>query len=527
MGLQRPQRPQRSTFHGLPTPPPSTPLSLPPLTPLASTVNIHITNHNHFSIQTPPSSSEHQSILAFKNRASLLSSTTTPQRKAENRSPLLKRIIQNLSPIYSYLTPAATPAASPLQRVTSITLTGEENTKVDTPEVEQPADEQERDLGESEREYDDYESRLLEAMTPAPTYRFSASASNRNYRNRHDDQDSIFSPLSPAFEAREETEEAAEQDISTFSQYGDDELTIIGVSGLQAATPKKKTKTKRKYQKPKKQLPQCYDHDLRFPNDPPGCDVVPCDWVRPYNSQRFNNYTNGDVQCRVPKCDTCISHETYGDQSIWKLSAPPGHTAESHRLRSRIRYLCSRCPQPAPSPPGGIGPIEMCTCVLRDVKGLPTDLWFQCQGCAEAAWFEHDSKYGGPDGVLVTRKRARRRKNKYGVIVRPRSPGTGGVMKIGKGKSTKRVVRKEWRVKRCACGRIAPRDGRHGAWCTWCQCPVDGIRGMELGGAATGSGPSFLAKSDEEEKEESKQEDKLDEADFMEDDEDKDSGIGL
>ncbi|KAF3914319.1 hypothetical protein AA313_de0202284 [Arthrobotrys entomopaga] len=470
MGLQRPQR---STFHDLPTPPPSTPLSLTPLPPLASTVNIHITNHNHYNIHTPPSTQ--QKVFGSKNRAALISSssTSTSSKKAGYKSPLLQRIIQNLSPIYNYLSPAATPVITPSRRVTSISFT---EGKEDTTWVD------EGDFEQDETVLDEQLSHIVSAlndMPKEPVVRFSAAATNRTYRRHVESNDEDVSPFpSSGLDIPEERPEYGEIYIRTPTKTAQENETAVTIkSSLRGIAATKKLKSA----KPKIPLPECYDHDLRFPNQQPGCDVVPCDWVRRYNSQRFNNYSAAYVQCKVPKCDICIAHETYGENSVWARSAPPGHTAESHRLRSRIRYLCKKCPQPAPQPPGGIGPIEMCTCTLRDEKGIPTDMWFQCKDCAESAWFEFDSKFGGPDGFIAKARRPMTRKNKQGVIVRPRrSTRTKGPAPVT-------------RRKRCGCGSFAPVDGRYGAYCTWCNCPVEGREMMEYGGAATRSGNAFTS----------------------------------
>ncbi|EPS45580.1 hypothetical protein H072_431 [Dactylellina haptotyla CBS 200.50] len=474
MGLHRPQR---SSFHDLPTPPPSTPLSLAPLPPLASTVNIHITNHHHhhFGIQTPPSTAPRK-VIGSKSRAALLSSKSS--RKPETKSPLLQRIIQNFSPIYGYLTPAATPAPSPLQ----ITLTGEESTWEDEEEEEF----EEQDLEELSELSSDTAT-IFDDMPTQPMVRFSASASSRYIEDFQTE---------PASETEAEEEESRllsptgiwsppQIDNSSPASSIAEEDTLTRIFGtLHGATSSKLRLQRNHTKKARQQLPQCYDHDLRLPDEEPGCDVVACDWKRKRNPHRFNNYSAGFVQCRVPKCDVCIAHETYGEKSVWKLSAPKGHTAESHRLRSRIRYLCKKCPQPAPAPPGGIGPVELCTCVLRDGDGIPTDMWFQCKDCAESAWFDFDSKFGGVDGILVPPKRARRKKNKYGIIVRPRKTRKQRLLGV-----------KETRIKRCSCGSYAPSDGRYGAYCTWCLCPVVGLEMMELGGAATKSGKQYMPKS--------------------------------
>ncbi|KAK6515915.1 hypothetical protein TWF281_004507 [Arthrobotrys megalospora] len=464
MGLEQPRR---STYYDLPTPPPSTPLSLPPLPPLASTVNIHITNHNHYSIQTPPDSAKYnfgpKDRTYWKSSETTTTSTTTTSQKVQYKSPLLQRLIQGLSPVYGYLTPAATP----LRRTSTVTSVEESPLVKQSSQAEQTTEER--------QEVEDTVFRDIEPSTPQDMpypaqIRFSASAGNRDFAPRTHEHGILSSP--PTLPASDDV--ALSED------------SLADVVAVRKSTKRKTTRAEQKKNKRKQSrvIPACYNHDLRLPEIEPGVDVVPCDWIRPFNSSTWNNFTNGDVQCKVPKCDVCISHETYGEKSIWALSAPEGHTAESHRLRSRIRYLCSRCPQPAPPPPGGIGPIEMCTCVLRDGQGIPTDMWFQCKECAESAWFEHDSKYGGPDGVFMTR-RAMRRKNKYGIVVRPRM--------------SKAVRQKKgWRVKRCVCGKIAPRDGKYGAWCTWCQLPVAGSEMMELGGAATNSGRAFLPKNEEE-----------------------------
>ncbi|KAK6527500.1 hypothetical protein TWF694_004483 [Orbilia ellipsospora] len=467
MGLQRPQR---STFHDLPTPPPSTPLSVTPLPPLASTVNIHITNHNHYNIHTPPSTQ--RKVLGSKSRAALLSSTTVSSKKAGYKSPLLQKIIQNLSPIYNYLTPAATPVITPSRRVTSISFTegGEDTTWVD-----------EEDFEDDETVIDEQLNHIvsvLDDMPKEPVVRFSAAATNRTCRRHVESDDEDVSPF-PTSSLDELETEPEHMEICTPTKAVQQTGTVTIKSALRGAG--NSSAKKKKSQKVKFPLPECYDHDLRFPDQPSGCDVVPCDWVRRYNSQRFNNYSAAYVQCKVPKCDICIAHETYGENSVWARSAPPGHTAESHRLRSRIRYLCRKCPQPAPQPPGGIGPIEMCTCTLRDEKGVPTDMWFQCKDCAESAWFEFDSKFGGPDGFIAKPRRPMTRKNKLGVIVRPR--------RSTRTKSSAPQARR----KRCGCGSFAPVDGRYGAYCTWCNCPVEGRDMMEYGGAATRSGKSFTS----------------------------------
>ncbi|KAK6331333.1 hypothetical protein TWF730_004415 [Orbilia blumenaviensis] len=472
MGLQ--QTP-KSSFYGYPTPPPSTPLSLPALPPLASTVNIHITNHNHYSIQTPPDSTKYnfgpKDSTCWK--PPVATTSTTPQ-KGQYKSPLLQRLIKGLAPVYGLLTPAATP----VQRSSTVTLVGEESPSAKKQSLQLQQQQQQIDIDTS---YRHLESEILQDMPTPAQIRFSASAGNREFAVRqHDDIPS--SPVSL---------------VSDDSAIIPEELLVEAIALRKSGNVRsKRAQPKKAKEKIKKIIPKCYNHDLRFPDEDPGVDVVPCDWVRPYNSNRWNDYKNGDVQCKVPKCDVCISHETYGEKSIWALSAPPGHTAESHRLRSRIRYLCSRCPQPAPPPPGGIGPVEMCTCVLRDAQGLPTDMWFQCKGCAESAWLENDAKFGGPDGVLVT-KRPRRRKNKYGIIIRPRV-------------SKEARLNGGHRIKRCVCGKICPKDGRYGAWCTWCQCPVSGKDMMEYGGAATKSGRAFLPKEDDGEDDDN--EDKMDTA---------------
>lgn len=371
-----------------------------------------------------------------------------------------------MSPVYGLLTPAATP----LQRTSAVTLVEEQSPLVkQTSQVQQKIDES-RQHAENTI-YRHIESDIVQDMPNPAEIRFSASAGNREFAVRKHQIDIPSSPPAPPF--------------SDNAVVSEDFFTGTVALRTSEKTKPKQAQQAKGIQKAKKTIPACYNHDLRLPGEEPGVDVVPCDWVRPFNPSRWNNYTNKNAQCKVPKCDVCISHETYGPKSIWALSAPTGHTAESHRLRSRIRYLCSRCPQPAPPPPGGVGPIEMCTCVLRDGQGLPTDMWFQCKDCAETAWFESDARYGGPDGVLVTR-RPRRRKNKYGIITRPR---------VSKDTRLKGV----WRLKRCVCGRICPRDGRYGAWCTWCQCPVSSRDMMEYGGAATKSGRAFLPKKEEEE----------------------------
>ncbi|KAF3904412.1 hypothetical protein ABW21_db0204888 [Orbilia brochopaga] len=496
MGLQRP----KPTGHGaILSPPPSTPLAALSrvLPPVASTVNIHITNHNHF-ILTPPSTLSNQK---HANRAAAAS--VQAENISYTSSPLLQRIAPFLSPLYSYLTPAATPRTVPVSpltkaaeakvaeaRVTEAKVTGAQT-------VEEPIEvtvhvEEIEQVVTSEDVQDTCQA--VESVEEEMPFSLSAAAGTRTLADRQTQLESSITsiPSSPPLlhQPTDDTEIlSSELDFNsiTLPTSDTDPTSVIETDDAdlrRGAKPKQPRPRKRDagachpHHRKANSIPRCYNHDTRLPDEPEGVDVVPCDWVRPFNSQRFNNYTNGDVQCAIPKCDTCIATETYGPNSVWARTAPPGHTAESHRLRSRIRYLCSRCPQPAPAPPGNIGPIELCTCVLRDANGIPTDMWFQCRDCAEAAWFQADSKFGGPDGVLMSRTKARRRKNKYGVIVRPRfnknSPG-----------------RIEWRVKRCGCGRIAPSDGRYGAWCTWCMCPVDGVRGMELGGAATNSGVVF------------------------------------
>ncbi|KAK6342361.1 hypothetical protein TWF718_007761 [Orbilia javanica] len=463
-------QPLTSAFYDHTTPPPSTPYSLPPLQPVASTVNIHITNHNHYSVQTPPDSTKYNfgPRGGCNRKSSGTKSVITPSKRVHSKSPLLKRLIQGLTPVYGLLTPAATPSQRPLP----VTFGQEQSPLVkQTSQAQKRIDE--RQQVESTR-YRHIESDILQDMPSPADIKFSASAGNREFAVRKHQIDIPSSPPAP---------------LSSNNAVVPEEC-LTGTVALQTSgkAKPKQTQQKRGIQKTKKAIPSCYNHNLRLPGEEPGVDVVPCDWVRPFNSNRWNNYTNKNAQCGVPKCDVCISHETYGPKSIWALSAPPGHTAESHRLRSRIRYLCSSCPQPAPPPPGGIGPIEMCTCVLRDGEGLPTDMWFQCKDCAETAWLESDVKYGGPDGVLVTR-RPRKRKNKYGIIIRPRI-------------SKEARLKNRLRIKRCLCGKVCPRDGRYGAWCTWCQCPVSGKDMMELGGAATKSGRAFLPKKDEENDEE-------------------------
>ncbi|KAK6503848.1 hypothetical protein TWF481_008854 [Arthrobotrys musiformis] len=474
MGLHQPLRMTFDDLPPSPPSPPSTPFSLPPLPALASTVNIHITNHNHYSVQTPPDSAKYN--FGPKDRTNWKSSETsttcnpTPLKGSPYKSPLLKRLIQGLSPVYGLLTPAATP----LQRTSKVTSVEQQSPSVkQNPQLQQKIDERQQ-VGNTS--YRHIESEILQDMPNAAEIRFSASAGNREFAARRRQIDTP--PVTSS------------GDVSLVSE---DPLTEAVALRKSEKTKPRQAQKSRGTRKGKKVIPTCYNHELRCPGEEPGVDVVPCDWVRPYNSSRWNDYTNKNAQCKVPKCDVCISNETYGPKSIWKLSAPAGHTAESHRLRSRIRYLCSRCPQPAPPPPGGIGPIEMCTCVLRDGKGLPTDMWFQCKDCAESAWFESDAKYGGPDGVLVTR-RARRRKNKYGIIIRPR------VSKDAR-------IQKGCRVKRCLCGKMVPKDGRYGTWCTWCQCPVAGKDMMEHGGGATKSGRAFLPRDDEEGNEEEEERD--------------------
>ncbi|KAK6518757.1 hypothetical protein TWF506_005896 [Arthrobotrys conoides] len=509
MGLQQPLR---STFHDLPTPPPSTPFSLPPLQPLASTVNIHITNHNHYSVQTPDSAKFNfgPKDRTYRNSSETKTCNTSVQ-KSQYKSPLLKRLIQGLSPVYGLLTPAATP----LKRTSTITLVEEQTPLAkQSSQVQQKPNEKQKQSVEN-TSYRHLESDIVQDMPNPADVRFSASAGNREFAVRKHQIDIPSSPPAPL-----------SCDDTIFSEDSLAEVSALRVSGK---TGPKGIQQKRRTQRQKKIIPACYNHELRLPGEEPGIDVVPCDWVRPYNSSRWNNYTSKNAQCKVPKCDVCISHETYGPKSIWAVSAPEGFSAESHRLRSRIRYLCSRCPQPAPPPPGGVGPIEMCTCVLRDGQGLPTDMWFQCKGCAETAWFESDAKFGGPDGVLVAR-RPRRRKNKYGIIIRPRIS-----------KDTR--FKNGWRIKRCLCGKIVPKDGRYGAWCTWCQCPVAGKDMMEHGGAATRSGRAFLPKKEEEEEDDddelvagtTEQEDEImndakkdeDGDEEMADDTDDDSGIDV
>ncbi|KAJ6256423.1 hypothetical protein Dda_8924 [Drechslerella dactyloides] len=477
MGLQRP----KPTGHGgLMSAPPSTPLAVSrALPPVASTVNIHITNHNHF-ILTPPSTLPNQK---HANRF-----TAVPVQAENASSPLLQRIAPFLSPFYSFLTPAATPKTRTVP-VSPLVGPAEKQTEVQVEETH---------IVLTSEDFEDSQVVIPADEEEDMPFSFSAAAGTRSFADRQaQSESSTVVPSSPPqlHLSTDETEVPAseldstpitsplELDFALATAEDSEALRRRGAIPKPKLQPRKRGADARYPHRNRKSIPHCHDHDLRLANEPEGVDVVPCDWVRPHNSQRFNNYTNGDVQCAIPKCDstdaqTCISTETYGPNSVWARTAPPGQTAESHRLRSRIRYLCSRCPQPAPQPPGGMGPIELCTCVLRDADGIPTDMWFQCGECAESAWFDCDSKFGGPDGVLVSRKKARRRKNKYGVIIRPR---------LGKGKE---LV--EWRVKRCTCGRIAPSDGRYGAWCTWCMCPVDGVRGMELGGAATRSGVAFL-----------------------------------
>ncbi|KAF3194914.1 hypothetical protein TWF225_005532 [Orbilia oligospora] len=514
------QQPLRSTYHDLPTPPPSTPFSLPPLQPLASTVNIHITNHNHYSVQTPDSAKYN---FGPKDKPHWSSSgrkaCNTPSRKSQHKSPLLKRLIQGLSPVYGLLTPAATPP----QRTSKVTLVEEQSPLVKQNSQAQQKINDKRQVENINTSYRHSESDILQDMPNPADIRFSASAGNREFAVRSSQLDIPSSPLTLL--------SCDDVLVSEDSALG--ELAVALRTSKKTGLKRSEQKKRTQKQKQKNIIPACYNHDLRLPGEEPGVDVVPCDWVRPYNSSRWNNYTNKNAQCKVPKCDVCISHETYGPKSIWALSAPAGFSAESHRLRSRIRYLCSRCPQPAPLPPGGVGPIEMCTCVLRDGQGLPTDMWFQCKGCAETAWFESDARYGGPDGVLIKR-RPRRRKNKYGIIIRPR---------ISKDARLKGGCR----IKRCLCGKIVPKDGRYGAWCTWCQCPVAGKDMMEYGGAATKSGRAFLPKKENEDEDEdegnedelvagpTEQEDEImddakkdrDEDEEMAEDTDDDSGIDV
>ncbi|KAF3929400.1 hypothetical protein ABW19_dt0207149 [Dactylella cylindrospora] len=390
----------------------------------------------------------------------------TPQSQQDHKSPLLQRIIPYFSPIYSYLaTPAATPPPSSLASTE----------------------------GELDTDFD---------MPMPPPFPFSASATTRGAAIRHPLLESDISFFSS---------EASSLASFTGEHYNREQAQIGLRSARRQAKGQQRKRGKEDQQKGKKRkIPSCYEHNHRFPDEEASPDVVPCDWVRPRNSQRFNNYTNADVQCGVPKCENCIADETYGPLSVWQRSAPEGFDAEAHRLRSRVRYLCNRCPQPAAQPLGGVGPIEQCTCVLRDHEGIPTDLYFQCSDCAEACWFEHDSKFGGPEGVLVKR-RARRRKNKYGIVVRPRS---------GKG----------WKVKRCVCGRIVPSDAKYGVWCTWCHCPVVGKTAIELGGAATRSGKAFVVDpkaNDDSEDEAQGEEDAIDSDEEMEDVEEADSGIEM
>ncbi|KAK6355568.1 hypothetical protein TWF696_004668 [Orbilia brochopaga] len=481
MGLQRP----KPTRHGGMSPPPSTPLAAisRALPPVASTVNIHITNHNHF-ILTPPSTLPHQKYANRLAAASLQTENTS--------SPLLQRIAPFLSPLYSLLTPAATPRTVPVSPLTTTAAEEQPQVNVHVEEVEEQVVVTSEDIIESSQTVDIENRQEIVSTDEDMPFSFSAAAGTRSLADRQAQlETSIIIPSSPPLRHQPTDDSdvlSSELDSAlTLSTLETDPTSIVAddeeaALRRRAVAPKPKPRKRgidaRYPQRNRKSIPRCHDHDARLPDEPEGVDVVPCDWVRSLNPNRFNDYTNGDVQCAIPKCDTCIATETYGPNSVWHRTAPPGQTAESHRLRSRIRYLCSRCPQPAPQPPGGIGPIELCTCVLRDADGIPTDMWFQCRDCAESAWFDYDSKFGGPDGVLMSRKRARRRKNKYGVIIRPR---------IGKG-----LGRIEWRVKRCTCGRIAPQDGRYGAWCTWCMCPVDGERGIEMGGAATGSGVAFL-----------------------------------
>lgn len=51
------------------------------------------------------------------------------------------------------------------------------------------------------------------------------------------------------------------------------------------------------------QVPECYEHEIKRPDIPIGGDVVPCDWMRTNNANKFNGFCTKLAQCKVPRCE--------------------------------------------------------------------------------------------------------------------------------------------------------------------------------------------------------------------------------